>query len=348
MKLYQSIADDILAKIQSGVYQPGTQIPTEVELMQIYAASRVTVRKALEVLVSQNLLTRTPKKGTFINDIVSTSKQYHVIFLMLFRASQSLAIIEGAESYFRDKNISMSIKFSNCSQQSEREIIEDIIKLRVDGLILYPFDSNVNTDMYKRLTDSHIPVVFVDTAPKFYPCYHVSVENYHICSRIVEHLYENGHTNIAYLSQSVVTLSSLFERMQGFRAALKRFGLPCGKQNFFINADIDKAIEALLDTHPLPTAVFCGNDGSALRLMDVAQKRGIRIPDDLSLVGFDDIEEAATVTPALTTVRQPYREIGRNAGRLISEQLLKEDAPIQRVLLPGEFIVRNSVRNLKE
>lgn len=82
--------------------------------------------------------------------------------------------------------------------------------------------------------------------------------------------------------------------------------------------------------------------------MDVAQKRGIRIPEDLSLVGFDDIEEAATVTPALTTVRQPYREIGRNAGRLISEQLLKEDAPIQRVLLPGEFIVRNSVRNLKE
>lgn len=62
MKLYQSIADDILAKIQSGVYQPGTQIPTEVELMQIYGASRVTVRKALEVLVSQNLLTRTPKK----------------------------------------------------------------------------------------------------------------------------------------------------------------------------------------------------------------------------------------------------------------------------------------------
>jgi len=95
--------------------------------------------------------------------------------------------------------------------------------------------------------------------------------------------------------------------MQGFRAALKRFGLPCGQTKLFINADIDKAIEALLDTHPLPTAVFCGNDGSALRLMDVAQKRGIRIPEDLSLVGFDDIEEAATVTPALTTVRQPYK-----------------------------------------
>ncbi len=348
MKLYQSIADDILEKIQDGIYLPGTQIPTEVELMQIYGASRVTVRKALEILVAQNLLTRTPKKGTFINDIVSPGKQYHVIFLMLFRASQSLSIIEGAESYFRDKNISMSIKFSNCSQQSEREIIEDIIKLKVDGLILYPFDSSVNTDMYKRLADSSIPVVFVDMAPKFYSCYHVSVENYHICGRIVQYLYENGHTHIAYLSQSVVTLSSLFERMQGFRAALRRFGLPCGKQNFFINSDIDKAIEALLNTDPLPTAVFCGNDGSALRLMDAARERGIRIPEDLSLVGFDDGDDAAAATPPLTTVRQPYMEIGRNAGRLISEQLLKKNAPIQRILLPGEFIVRDSVRDLRK
>jgi LacI family transcriptional regulator len=101
---------------------------------------------------------------------------------------------------------------------------------------------------------------------------------------------------------------------------------------------------ALLELSHPPTAIFASNDVSAFGVMEAVREHGLRIPDDVSVVGFDDIPQAAHVHPPLTTVRQPLEEMGRTATRMLLEYIKDPQRPIERVELPTDLVVRQSCR----
>ena len=348
MKLYEEIIQDIENKLATGIYKINDRIPTDEMMMEMYGVSRVTVRKAMDSLVSRGYLVRKPKKGTFVAQNIVTGEVQHVVFIMMFQASDSMEIISGVESYLNTQNIHLTIKFSNCSDKSERDIIEEILALKVRGIIIYPTQCDANMDIYRKLCSANIPVVFVDRYPRHIVCTSVMVNNYELSHNVVNYLHFRGHRDIVFAASDMDKYISLQDRMYGFCDAMRNHGHEIDKRMLHIRPTEEECIEDLVNMKKLPTAVFCGKDRTALKAMAALQKKGLRIPEDISVVGCDDIEQSGLSSPALTTIHQPFREIGRTAGELMAQMLSNPAYHHTKLYLPSRIIERDSVATIAE
>jgi LacI family transcriptional regulator len=161
----------------------------------------------------------------------------------------------------------------------------------------------------------------------------------------MKHLLSLGHTRIAAIT-GPRGMKATEDRRRGYYAALATAGLVPDPQlevegNFEVSSGVSAA-QQLLDLPEQPTAIFSFNDNMAIGAMQTARARGVRVPEDLSIVGFDDLEEAAIVTPALTTIRQPLAEMGRIAISLLMRLLDNQRLEALHVELGTRLVVRES------
>ena len=166
-----------------------------------------------------------------------------------------------------------------------------------------------------------------------------------------EHLINLGHTRIAFIT-GTMDLGCAQERLDGYKAALRMHHIPqidelIFEGDFFQNSGV-VAANALLDLAEPPSAIFASNDVMAMGAMDVIRHRGLRIPDDISIVGFDDIPQAAMVFPPLTTVRQPLEQMGRVATQVLLEMLKNPGSDTTRQELPTQLVLRSSTCSYKD
>jgi len=164
------------------------------------------------------------------------------------------------------------------------------------------------------------------------------------------YLIELEHRRIGFVT-GALEMGCALDRLAGYKAALADHGLAIDPDlipegNFFQPQGYACA-QALLSLPQPPTAIFASNDVSAFGVMESVRDLGLRIPDDISVVGFDDIPQASQVNPPLTTVRQPLEDMGRRAARMLLEYIADPDRPAQRIDLPTELIVRASTWRLK-
>lgn len=194
------------------------------------------------------------------------------------------------------------------------------------------------------LTGAAVPIVSVDphtgtTGPAI-----VDIDNRRGGALATEHLLGLGHTRIAHLSGRD-DLESARLRADGYREALAAVGIPVDEslvaEGGYSPQESAQAAARLLDAPERPTAIFAANDVSAIAAMSVARERGIRVPEDLSIVGFDDIPAAVAMDPPLTTVHQPLNEMGHAAVDLLV-RMIDHGAPAEHVRMPSELIVRGS------
>ena len=159
------------------------------------------------------------------------------------------------------------------------------------------------------------------------------------------HLLEQGHRRIGIITGDM-TLGCAVDRLNGYRDALAEFGIAEDPQLIvegdFLQPAAYVGAQHLLALPERLTAIVAANDVSAFAVLDVARERGLRVPDDLSLVGFDDIPAAAMVVPHLTTVRQPLLQMGAAATTMLLERIEQPDLPVTCLELPTELIVRGS------
>jgi LacI family transcriptional regulator len=136
------------------------------------------------------------------------------------------------------------------------------------------------------------------------------------------------------------------DRLEGYRAALRTNHIPEAPEliyeGTFAQPDGYMGASAFLDLPDPPTAIFASNDVMAMGVMDAVRNRGLRVPDDISVLGFDDIPQAALVRPALTTVQQPLEKMGRVAAQMLLDRLQNPARTIERIELPTRLIVRES------
>lgn len=188
-----------------------------------------------------------------------------------------------------------------------------------------------------------VPIVAVDPRTDSEGPASVTVVNIDGARAATEHLITLGHRRIAHL-RGRTDLASAQQREQGYREALDAAGIPFDPvlvaDGGYRAASATLGAHALLDIPDRPTAVFAANDLSALELMRVAEERGLRVPDGLSVVGFDDIPQASSHTPQLTTIRQPLEDMGAAAVRMLLDML--GGAGPEHVRMPAELIVRAS------
>lgn len=190
---------------------------------------------------------------------------------------------------------------------------------------------------------SPVPIVAVDphTGPDSPAS--IAVRNTDGARAATEHLIALGHRRIAHL-RGRTDLESAHQREQGYGAALTAAGIPIDPlliaDGGYRAASATTGADALLDLADRPTAVFAANDLSALEMIRVAVARGLRVPEDLSVAGFDDIPEAASATPQLTTVRQPLAEMGAAAVDVLMRML--EGGNPEHIRMPAELVARGS------
>ncbi len=193
------------------------------------------------------------------------------------------------------------------------------------------------------------PVVMISEPPVTPGTPWVSIDHAQGAQDITAHLIARGHRRIAHITGPDTTNLRL-PRLNGYVAALATASLPSDPRHIIpgdFSADSGaRAAETLLALHPRPTAVFCANDEMAMGLIGALARRGVRVPQDISVAGFDDIQFAACFVPAITTIRQPRRAMGHAAVALMHRLLGREGAdltaPIQQIL-PHDLVIRDSV-----
>ena len=194
------------------------------------------------------------------------------------------------------------------------------------------------------LQNTSIPIVAVDPHTGQGGPSTVVSDNVAGARTATEHLISLGHRRIAHI-RGRTDLESAQLREVGYRDSLAAAGIPFDpslvRDGAYRATETDEAARQLLTGTDRPTAIFAANDLSAIRVLHVAAELGIRVPEDLSVIGFDDVPEAAAATPQLTTMAQPLGEMGAQALRILLQHLGGDDE-IRHIRLPAKLVVRSS------
>ncbi|MFD0394509.1 LacI family DNA-binding transcriptional regulator [Streptomyces nogalater] len=256
----------------------------------------------------------------------------------------ALEVIRGVENAARDAGLSVVLSESAVAHPG-RTWADQVAARRPHGVVLVL--SDLDESQRALLTSRSIPFVVMDPAGDPGPDVpSIGATNWQGGLAATRHLVELGHTRIGAISGPSRMMGSR-ARMDGYRAALETAGLPVDPSlvltgDFHHDAGYRLGLE-LLRRPDRPTAVFAGNDLQALGLYEAARELGLRIPEDLSVVGFDDLPVARWVGPPLTTVRQPLTEMAEAAARLVLELGRAEDErAATRVELATSLVVRSS------
>jgi LacI family transcriptional regulator len=212
-----------------------------------------------------------------------------------------------------------------------------------DGVLLI-IPRNV-TAYIGSLREQSFPHVLIDCSLGDRLSHSVEVANWEGAYQATTYLIGLGHHRIGFVTGQL-EMESGRDRLAGFQAALHDHGIQLDPsliiEGNYLQQRGFEAGQQLLSRPDRPTAIFASNDASAFGVIDAAHAHGLRLPDDLSILGFDDIPEAASIHPALTTVRQPLEQMGRIGTQILIRALDDPDMPIARVVLPTELIIRRS------
>lgn len=257
-------------------------------------------------------------------------------------------VVAGIEEEAHAHNYSVFLANCNADPDRELKVVQSFEDRRVDGIVVTA--SRVGALYARVLEQLRIPIVLLNNQHPSRFGHSVLIDNFEGSRQAVAHLIELGHRRIAYIGDRF-GYGSDSERFSGYRSALDEADIPF-QPELFIHGDGKadgglKAAEKLLaNPHP-PTGIFCYNDMTALGASKAIRMRGLRIPEDISLVGFDDLPLALYMNPPLTTVRQPKHEMGRMAMQVLLKMVAGSDAR-QNIKVSGELILRQSTATPKE
>jgi LacI family transcriptional regulator len=223
---------------------------------------------------------------------------------------------------------------------------------RFDGIILMS-QSDVDDDFIDYLKEKEIPCVVLGRDIGESSLVNILSNDREGSAQVVKHLLKNGHRDIAIV-EGIKGFKSTVERKAGYLKALEDSNIPV-KNEYIIQGNYDmesgyKAMETLLALPQPPTAVFCSNDDMAIGALNAAFANGRMVPQDISIVGFDDIEFARYTNPSLTTVKRPIEKISSLGAKKILEMLGKEEHTEitgEKVYVETELVIRQSVSPLK-
>ncbi len=248
----------------------------------------------------------------------------------------------GIEQAANDHGYAVFLADSNADAERERKVVQELAERRVDGIIVT--SSRVGSDYLPMLAELNVPMVLVNDQYPGEFVHSVMIANQEGSRAVTEHLIELGHRRIAYVGDRSGYQSDT-ERFEGYKQALAAAGIQFVAE---LAAEGDgrpaaavAAVNGLLKLADPPTAVCCYNDMTALGAMRAIRVRGLRVPDDVSVTGFDDLFFAGYLEPPLTTVRQPMRRMGQMAMENLLKLMAGEES-VAQVKVEAELIVRGS------
>lgn len=365
-KKHRIIYSHVEAGIRSGKFKPGSRLPTDTEMVKEFGVSRPTVARAMRDLQLLGLIDRRPGAGSYVRE--TTPKRSHATLGLLIPELGHSDIFEPicAQIARETQRSALGLMWADCGSSEASpssglgrldvsidrvyNACENLVKQRISGVFYAPMFGNidepgVDEQILKHLTDAGIAVVLLDRDYQVFPARSkydlVSIDHLTGQLLVAENLIQAGFEKLAYLQWPGST-DSLEKRIYGCRVALDRAGYS-GKNLTIIQGDPrDRQFVAKLVQRSSRSAIMCENDMIATHLMQSISTLGIAIPDELSIVGFNDIKMARHLGIPLSTVRQPCEDIGQVAVQVMTERISNPTGPVRTVLLHPKLIVRQS------
>jgi LacI family transcriptional regulator len=254
-------------------------------------------------------------------------------------------IVRGAEDVARRAGYRVLLCDTRADLTVEREVIEEMLAHRVEGIVIAPVDDRSRSDL-RRLVKFGVPFVLIDRTVPGVESDVVLGDSEGGARQLVEHLISLGHRRIGFIVESD-QVSTARDRGKGYAAALTAAGIAVDPA-LVANATADprggfEGMRRLLELEEPPTAVFTVNNLVAVGAIEAVRAAGLEVPDDVALVCFDDIEYASRLYPFLTVMEQPAEAFGTLGTQLLLDRIAGRGAERARVVvLPAEFVVRKS------
>jgi LacI family transcriptional regulator len=274
----------------------------------------------------------------------------HVIGLLVHGLDNDYIgqLLKGIDEALAQVNFEIMLFTTHRHKNREISHVTKMMSGLTDGLLIVLPEGHQS--YIQSLQEKAIPYVLVDTSGAAEEGTTVSSTNAQGAYDATRYLLELGHSQIGFITGSL-NLQVAVHRFEGYRRALEDFKIPFDiglvrEGNFLQDRGREAALD-LLSRKVRPSAIFASNDASAFGALEAAQELAIAVPDELSIIGFDDLPMSKYAYPKLTTVRQPIKEMGEVAVNLLLEQL-RQGQPAQSVELPTELVIRASCAPFKK
>jgi DNA-binding LacI/PurR family transcriptional regulator len=348
--LYKHIYYQVLKNISSGKLAPGDRIPSEKELCEAFGVSRITSKKALEMLADQGIINRRPGMGSFVADAYREEQEegsgFRTIGLLIsdFNDAFGTRLVYSVEETCSALGYHMILKRTKESQDEEKHALRSLIEEKVSGILMIPVHGEYyNGEILEQMLGKR-PFVFVDRKMPGLPVPTVSTDTVTASVTAVKQLLDLGHRNIAFFSGTPLYTSTLEDRRYGFIKAFSDYGLPFAQENLCpplaSNNDIGMVTRYLAE-HPEITAAFTTEFEIALLVKIAAEGMNKRIPQDLSIITFDSPQYLSD----FTYIKQDEHTMGKKAVEILHSIISGNSMDtVTDILLPADLVSGRSIQ----
>ena len=377
--LYKRIEKDLRDRVQGGRWPAGTMLPSRKSLAKEYGVDMRTIQRAIGDLLADGTLHAHGGRGTFV---ASSANGGHPGSSLGYGAPAKTVAIIAEQSFSPGPSWPVTIQaihetlrreISDCRlitlntydktpegvMRHERDAVAVAEQQHLAGVIMFHSGGDETIPDIRRVVDRGTPMVFIDRLPGDLKCDFVGIDNRYAACDGVEYLISIGHRKIAFLAPEEEA-STIEGRMAGYLEALAKHKIEVNEEyicrvpltkSFALDAlrsEIGRIASQLMSREDRPTAIFVVNDFLAQHFVNSVEELGGTVPESISVLGFDDVEQFSARPGFLTSVRQPFEAIGERSAMLLLNRLHDNDgAPVfQHILLPTKLVVRQSTQAL--
>lgn len=348
--LYKKIHEELKSEINGKVYAGGSLLPSERELCSRFGVERITVRKALELLVEEGLVEKRAGVGTIVKEyplrLAPAINPNNILFVLPKSTNSADRITEPFNTalFYRIekecKDRGFSLMYTTLGP--DESLAEITNGNSIKGMILV---SKFPDKQYDDCRRSMIPVVIVNNRQTDFIC--VDSDNENGAYEAVRLLCQQGHKRIGIIT-GIEGFSNTQDRLSGYKKALAEAGIDWQEQ---IMADGDwtfdggyTAMKEILQTaDPLPTAIFAMNDLTAIGAMGAIKEEGLTVPEDISVIGFDNVAQCEYINPKLSSVDVDVTTIAQAACRQLFDGIEHKADIAYKIVIPTKLVIRDSV-----
>jgi GntR family transcriptional regulator, arabinose operon transcriptional repressor len=353
---HRQVFEHVLADIESGILKEGERLPSEIELVKKFATSRPTVARALRDLQNLGLIERKVGSGTYVQKIQEPTNSWR--FGLIIPGLGGTEIFEPicaqlARLAQRQHHTLLWGDFGDRRGEADPELIEQVcisyIRQTVAGVFFAPLEltedkDRINQSVITALESAGIPIVLLDRDIVPFPQRShfdlVGIDNRRAGFLIADHLLRLGCRRIDFLARPG-SAPTVMLRIAGYREALLNSGItPDPQWVHSCEPSDEKSVQRIVTAGA--TAIICANDLTAANLMRTLDTLGCPVPQDIRVVGFDDVRYAELLRPSLTTIHQPCADIGAIAMQAMMERIENPAFPPRDILAQPTLIVRQS------
>jgi DNA-binding LacI/PurR family transcriptional regulator len=346
---YQQLIQTLSRDILSGKYPPGRKFPSESALVRQFHTSRITIGRALRELARRGLVERVAGSGTYVRNPQAGSRLFGLLIPDLGATDIFEPMCQGIAGAPEASHHALlwghTVSDAGSTEQDALDLCEEYVRRKVDGVFFAPFErapqaGRTNRAIVARLERAGIPIVLLDRCVMPYPerCRHdlVGIDNRRAGYAAAAHLVRYGARRVSFVAPPG-SISTVEARIAGFREAA---GADSAVHR--VDPSDQAAIRHWMAKARRPLGFVCSNDRTAGLLMQTLLGLGVRIPQEVRIVGIDDVGYAGLLPVPLTTIHQPCREIGEAAMAAMLARVERPNTPARDVLLEFRMVVRKS------